>query len=52
MLSFSGNVAGTHSKDLMDTILVIQYFDTMNAVVVYQSECISILLALPCENES
>ncbi|KAG6757406.1 hypothetical protein POTOM_037716 [Populus tomentosa] len=39
---------GTRSKAVMDTILVIQYFDTMNAVVVYQSEYISILLALPC----
>lgn len=32
VLAFSGNVPGTSSKDVMDMILVTQYFDTMKDI--------------------
>ncbi|XP_047310115.1 hypersensitive-induced response protein 1-like [Impatiens glandulifera] len=32
VLSFSGNVPGTTAKDIMDMVLITQYFDTMKEV--------------------
>lgn len=32
VLGFSGNVPGTSAKDVMDMILVTQYFDTMKEI--------------------
>ena len=32
VLAFSGNVPGTSSKDIMDMVLMTQYFDTMKEI--------------------
>ena len=32
VLAFSENVPGTRSKDVMDMVLVTQYFDTLNEI--------------------
>ena len=32
VLAFSGNVPGTSAKDVMDMVLVTQYFDTMKEI--------------------
>mmetsp|Transcript_10493 Transcript_10493/g.13624 ORF Transcript_10493/g.13624 Transcript_10493/m.13624 type:complete len:288 (-) Transcript_10493:206-1069(-) len=32
IVDFSGNIKGTNSKDVMDLLLLVQYFDTLNHV--------------------
>lgn len=32
VLAFSGNVPGTSAKDVMDMVLITQYFDTMKEI--------------------